>query len=364
MNEYKQCDFHVPAEWEPQSGIMLAWPHEGTDWKPYLNDIEKTYVQLSDAITRHESLLLVAKDPETVRAKLGKVLKRRQMQKIIFRQCEYNDTWARDFGPITLTSHHQTRGFFVPNHLLDFHFNGWGEKFPSDLDDAVNVHLYYSGVFYGALENHSDFVLEGGALETDGDGSLFLTRSSQTAPHRNQPLTPDNIENRLKKIFDFAKRIVWIEHGQIIGDDTDGHIDTLMRCAPNHTLLYMGTDDKDDAQYEELKMMEDQLRELRTLDGKPYRLLRLPMPEAIYDDGERLPATYANFVIINGAVIVPTYNQPEKDRQAMDIIRQAFPDREIIGIDSCTPIRQHGSLHCLTMHLPKGVLITDDSYQF
>lgn len=364
MNENKQCDFHIPAEWEPQSGIMLVWPNKDTDWKPYLDDIEKTYLQLSDVITRHESLLLIAKDPDAVREKLGKVLQRRQMQKIIFRQCRYNDTWARDYGPITLTSHHHTRGFFVPNHLLDFHFNGWGEKYPSELDDAVNVHLYYSGIFYGALENHSDFVLEGGAIDTDGYGTLFLTRSSQVAPHRNQPLTPDDIERRLKKIFDFARRIVWIEHGHITGDDTDGHIDTLVRCAPSHTLLYMGTDDTDDPQYEELKLMEEQLKALLTLDGKPYRLMRLPMPDAIYDDGERLPATYANFVIINGAVIVPTYNQPEKDRQAMDIIRQAFPDREVIGIESRTPIRQHGSLHCLTMHLPEGVLITDDSYQF
>lgn len=360
MNEYKQSDFHMPAEWEPQSGIMIVWPHEDTDWAPYLNDIEKTYLELSDAITHHEYLLVVARHPEHVTQKLSGKLSTEQMARVIIKQCDSNDTWARDLGPITLTSAHHTSGFFVPNHLLDFKFNGWGEKFPSELDDAVNVKLYYSGVFYAALENHSDFVLEGGALETDGNGTLFLTTSSQIAPHRNQPLTQNDIEHRLHAVFDFAKRIVWIDHGHIIGDDTDGHIDTLVRCAPHNTLLYMGTDDKDDAQYDDLKLMEEQLQGLRTLDGQPYRLLRLQLPDAIYDGEERLPATYANFVIINGAVIVPTYGQPENDAKAMGTIRQAFPDREIIGIDSRTAIRQHGSLHCLTMHLPEGVLITSD----
>lgn len=364
MNEFKQSDFHLHAEWEQQSGVMLAWPHEDTDWAPYLTEIEDTYVKLIDAITSHEYVLLVARDVDKVKAKLREKLRRIQYLRIIFRQCDYNDTWARDFGPITLTSHHHTMGFFVPNHLLDFHFNGWGQKYPADLDDAVNVHLYFSGIFYGALENHSDFVLEGGALETDGYGTLFLTRSSQVAPNRNQPLTPDQIDKRLRTIFDFAQRIVWLEHGQLIGDDTDGHIDTLMRCAPNHTLLYIGTDDKDDPQYEELKLMEEQIQSIKTLEGGKYNLLKLPLPDKVEYGGERLPATYANFLVINGAVIVPTYNQPEKDKQALEIIGKAFPGREIIGIDSLVPIRQHGSFHCLTMQLPEGVLITDDSYQF
>lgn len=362
MNKYKQCDFRLPPEWEPQSGIMMAWPHEGTDWRPYLADIERTVTEMADAITRHELLLLVAKDPHDAEEKLSRVLNRQQMAKVIIKQCDNNDTWARDFGPITLTSCHHAKGFFVPNHLLDFKFNGWGKKFPSELDDAINVQLYYSGAFYGALENHSDFVLEGGAIETDGYGTLFLTRSSQTAPNRNQPLTASDIEQRLLSIFDFAERIVWIEHGQLVGDDTDGHIDTLVRCAPSHTLLYIGCDDEDDPQYKELKLMEDQLKETLTLDGRHYNLLKLPMPDPIYDGKERLPATYANFVIINGAVLVPTYNQPEKDGEAMGIIQKAFPDREIIGIDARTPIRQHGSLHCLTMQLPKDVLLTDDKF--
>lgn len=364
MNKYKHTDYRLPAEWEPQSGIMLAWPHKDTDWAPYLDKIERTYVELISTITHYERVLLIARDTDKVKARLSRELTRLQMRRIIFRQCDYNDTWARDFGPITVVSHHQTRGFFVPNHLFDFRFNGWGNKYPADLDDAVNVNLYYSGIFYAALENHSDFVLEGGAIETDGYGTLFVTRSSQMSPNRNQPLTQTDIERRFLKIFDCLHRIVWIDHGHLIGDDTDGHIDTLIRCAPNHTLLYIGTDDTDDPQYEELKLMEQQLHGIKTLEEQPYRLLKLPLPDAITYKGERLPATYANFIVLNRAVIVPTYNQPKKDKQAMEIIGSAFADREIVGIDASIPIRQHGSLHCLSMHLPEGVLITDDSYQF
>ena len=364
MNKNKQCDFRLPAEWEEQSGIMIAWPHEGTDWAPYLEEIEQTYTELVDAITQYEYVLLLARDPEDVKAKLRKRLKHLQMRRIIFRQMEFNDTWTRDYGPITLCSHHQTRGFFVPNHMLDFKFNGWGEKFKAALDDAVNVRLYYSGIFYGALENHSDFVFEGGAIDTDGQGTIFLTRHSQTAPHRNQPLTETEIDSRLRSIFDFADRIVWIEHGELIGDDTDGHIDTLVRCAPNNTLLYAGTDDESDPQYGELKLMEEQLKDLRTTDGRLYNIMRLTLPDPVYYDGERLPATYANFLVINGAVIVPTYGQPDCDREAMDIIGSAFPDRNVIGINSLVTVRQHGSFHCLTMQLPKGLLITENSYMF
>ena len=181
------------------------------------------------------------------------------------------------------------------------------------------------------------------------------------APHRNQPLTQQQIEERLKEYLG-AERIIWLNHGSLVGDDTDGHIDTLVRICPDDTLLCIGCDDKDDEQYEELQLMEKELQTLRTIDGRPYRLLRLPMPRPIYDGEadssrftlhtslkDRLPATYANYLVINGAVLVPTYAQPDLDTEAMRIIQQAFPDRDIIGIDCRPVIRQHGSLHCCTM---------------
>jgi agmatine/peptidylarginine deiminase len=255
----------------------------------------------------------------------------------------HNDTWARDHGFITVedTSFDQKSKALV---LLDFCFNGWGEKFEATLDNQINKHLYDQGLVKGHYEDHLDFVLEGGSIESDGKGTVFTTECCLMAPHRNQPLTKEEIENRLKEWLG-AERIVWLQHGSLIGDDTDGHIDTLVRICPNDTLLYTGGD-KD---HPDLAEMEKELQELRTLDGKPYRLLKLPLPRPIYDDGDRLPATYANYLVINGAVLVPTYNQPDLDAEALRIVGEAFPDREMVGIDCRAVIKQHGSLHCCTM---------------
>ena len=164
-------------------------------------------------------------------------------------------------------------------------------------------------------------------------------------------MTREDIERKLLETL-HAERMVWLEHGQLLGDDTDGHIDTTVRLAPNDTLLYIYSDEED-VYFADFQALEDQLKTLRTLEGKPYHLLRLPFPEPIYDNEERLPATYANFVILNHHVLCPTYAQPERDRLAMQQLQKAFPDRKVIGIDARTVIRQHGSLHCLTMQYPK-----------
>ena len=308
--------YRLPAEWEPQSGVMLTWPHANTDWAPMLNEVTQTYEEMAREIRRREPLLIVG--PPT------------------------NDTWARDHGFISL----------VPSLLLDFCFNGWGEKFPAELDNAINRRLYDDGSVKGTYIDHLDFVLEGGSIESDGKGTIFTTSSCLLAPHRNQPLTREQIEERLKE-FLYADRVLWIDHGHLTGDDTDGHIDTLVRIAPDDTLLYIGCDDPQDEQYEELCLMEEQLRTFRTTDGKPYRMKRLPLPRPIYDNSERLPATYANFLVINGAVLCPTYAQPDLDAEALRIIGEAFPDREIVGIDCRSLIKQHGSLHCCTMQFPE-----------
>lgn len=202
------------------------------------------------------------------------------------------------------------------------------------------------GLVKGIYEDHLDFVLEGGSIESDGKGTIFTTTCCLMAPHRNQPLTQAEIEERLKEYLG-AERIVWLNHGSLIGDDTDGHIDTLVRIAPDDTLIYIGGD----GDHPDLVEMEKELMKLRTMEGKPYRLLKLPLPRPIYDTaaGNRLPATYANYLVINGAVLVPTYNQSDLDAEAMHIIGEAFPDREIVGIDCRAVVQQHGSLHCCTM---------------
>ncbi|MDD7257047.1 MAG: agmatine deiminase family protein [Prevotellaceae bacterium] len=353
----------LPAEWEPQSFVQLTWPHKQTDWLPYLDEINTVYVEMACAITKYERLLVVCPDANEVKKRLFPILSEEQKGRVVFHLCPSNDTWARDHGFITLNN----------GHLLDFRFNGWGEKFAADKDNAINGSLFQAyGVLkgeknrsdsnengrganlfggYDKYENHLDFVLEGGSIESDGQGTVFTTTGCLLAPHRNQPLTQQEIENELKKRL-CAERVLWIDHGHLAGDDTDGHIDTLVRLAPNDTLLYVGCDDEDDEHFADLKAMESQLRTFRTKSGAPYHLLRLPMPDAVYAGGERLPATYANFLIINGAVIIPAVQQPEKDKEATEIIRQAFPDREMILINSLPIVRQHGSIHCCTMQFP------------
>lgn len=300
------------AEWEPQSAVQLTWPHKDTDWAPILPEITAVYEEMKREIESRETVIVVDDIP-------------------------HNDTWARDHGFITV----EENGQLI---LLDFKFNGWGEKFAAELDNDINRQLYEQQLVKGIYESHLDFVLEGGSIESDGKGTIFTTTCCLMAQHRNQPLTQQEIEQQLKEWLG-AERIVWINHGSLIGDDTDGHIDTLVRIAPNDTLLYIGADDE----HPDLLLMEQELQQLRTIDGHPYRLLRLPMPRPIYDDGERLPATYANYLVINGTVLVPTYNQPDLDQEAISTIGKAFPDREIIGIDCRAVIRQHGSLHCCTM---------------
>ena len=306
------------AEWENQSMVQLTWPHEGTDWAPILDEITAVYKEMAREIRKREPLLIVDSIP-------------------------HNDTWARDHGFITIEEtsfDHKSKALV----LLDFCFNGWGDKFEATLDNQINKHLFEQGLVKGVYEDHLDFVLEGGSIESDGKGTIFTTECCLMAPHRNQPLTKQEIENRLKEWLG-AERIVWLQHGSLLGDDTDGHIDTLVRICPYDTLLYSGGD-KD---HPDLALMEEELKSLRTLEGKPYRLLKLPLPRPIFDDGDRLPATYANYLVINGSVLVPTYDQPDLDEEAMRIIGQAFPDRQIVGIDCRAVIKQHGSLHCCTM---------------
>ena len=342
-------NYILPAEWHTQSCVQLTWPHEDTDWRDYLDDITETFVQIAKAVAHYEPLVIAAKYPERVREVLAESLNDDEMARVSIYECDNNDTWARDHAFITLVS---TTDASASCRLLDFRFNGWGEKFAADKDNRINRTLYDKGVFSGERVDYDDFVLEGGSIESDGRGTVLTTSVCLMAPHRNQPMTQAEVETVLKERL-CARKIVWFDYGLLIGDDTDGHIDTIVRVCPDNTLLYVGCDDENDPQYADLKALENQLQQATDADGRPYRLLKLPMPDALYDDGDRLPATYANFLIINGAVIVPTYNQEENDARALELVAEAFPGYDIIGIDSQTIVRQHGSIHCLTMQYPE-----------
>jgi agmatine deiminase len=300
----------------------MAWPHENTDWAPILGKARKTFSEILHAIEQFEQVILVRSDAYDVPT---------------------DDTWARDFGPITI----EEDGKPV---LLDFRFNGWGGKFPAEQDNAVTRNLHKRGAFGSTALNSVDLILEGGSIESDGKGTLLTTTECLLNPNRNPQLTKKQIEQRLKAELG-VQTILWLENGALIGDDTDAHIDTLARLCPDKTIVYVACDDPSDAHYDNLKAME-----LELMQFSDYRLLPLPWPAAKYDeDGNRLPATYANYLVINGAVLVPTYNDPA-DQPAMEVVQKAFPNRKIIGIDCCTLILQHGSLHCVTMQIPRGVL--------
>lgn len=336
--------YRLPAEWEPQAGILLAWPHPATDWADQLDAAEAVYCKIIAAICRFQPCMIVVPEPDNIRDKLfayGIPAERIRLYAI-----PTNDTWARDFGPLTVFTDQDPI-------LLDFGFNGWGGKFVSDNDNQVTARLHADGAFGEIRRRPIDLILEGGSIESDGNGTLLTTAKCLLNDNRNPELDRPALEQRLRDLLG-VNQILWLEHGHLAGDDTDSHIDTLARLCPDDTILYQACDSKDDEHYSDLCAMESELKAFRTPAGAPYRLIPLPWPSACYEDDQRLPATYANFLVINGAVLVPTYNDPA-DRDALDAIALAFPEREIIGIDCSTLIRQHGSLHCITMQLPEGV---------
>ncbi len=338
----------LPAEWERVGGVLLAWPHADTDWAPMLDSVQDCYIKLIEAVTRHASAVVVAPDMGSITTRL--IMSDVDIDRLFWAIIPTNDTWTRDYGPIVTTS--------GPDdwQINDFCFNGWGLKFAADLDNLVTSRLYHGGTFIGQYKNRLGFVLEGGSIESDGHGTLMTTSRCLMSPNRNGDMSRADIEKYLKDTLNI-ERVLWVDHGALEGDDTDSHIDTLARFAPDDTILYVGTDDETDSHYDELRRMLDDLKSFRTADGRPYHLIELPLPDPIRDaEGNRLPATYANFLILNDAVLMPTYDQPRKDRLAAQILKIAFPNHTIETVDCRALIEQHGSLHCATMQLPYEIL--------
>lgn len=338
-----ETKFYLPSEWHPQSYVQLTWPHAETDWAYMLEEVEDCFLDIARNIAQRQPLLLVA--PQFP----GKLENFEFRDNIYYVQCPTNDTWARDHGFITLLDDRSTP------LLLDFCFNGWGMKFAANKDNLINSHLAETALLNGTYTNCRNFILEGGSIESDGNGTLLTTSTCLLAPNRNDTMDRLHLEQYLKERFNL-QQILWLDYGYLAGDDTDSHVDTLARLCPDNTIVYVKCTDPQDEHYTSLQAMEEQLKSFRTLAGLPYRLLPLPMAEAIYSqEGDRLPATYANFLIMNDAVLYPTYAQPDKDMQAKEILKQAFPGREIVGIDCRALIQQHGSLHCVTMQYPQEV---------
>jgi agmatine deiminase len=334
---------YLPAEWAPQSAVQLTFPHEGTDWAGVLDEVLPVFVTLAETISRFQTVLIICQNAESTL----NLFKNKNKKNIILAEAPSNDTWARDHGGIVV---------FEDNEpvILDFMFNGWGLKFAADLDNQITHTLWQKGILKGK-HGYPGLILEGGGIESDGEGTLLTTSECLLSPNRNPHLDKTALESQLKILFGLD-RVLWLDNGYLAGDDTDSHIDTLARfCSPD-TIAYVRCDDPTDEHYPALLRMEAELQAFQTAHSQPYRLVALPWPDACYaPDGHRLPATYANFLIINGAVLVPTYRVPQ-DEAALDIFRNIFPDREVICIDCLPLIGQHGSLHCVTMQYPVGVV--------
>ena len=335
----------LAAEWDSRvNAVMIAYPAPHTDWGYMLEEARQCFDNIIAALACQCNIkVIIVGDYHTLRKRLGS--KGLFNNNIAVLDVEYNDTWARDFGPLTLTD---DSGNIV---YLDFKFNGWGMKYAANLDNQVCNALANLPLIHAPIKNYQDFVLEGGSIETDGKGTLLTTTGCLLSPNRNGAFSQEQIEEQLKQRLG-AKRVLWINNGELEGDDTDGHIDTLVRMADEHTLAYVRCDNMMDSHFHSLSAMERELRQLTDAEGNPYNLVALPMPSPVYDDdSNRLPATYANFLILPHNVLLPVYNQPENDRKAIDTLRSIFPQKTVIPIDCNALIKQHGSLHCVTMQM-------------
>lgn len=342
------ADRRFIAEWEDVDAVLVALPHCESDWNYILDEARDQFKRLIETLTQAGEYCIILTDKYDNAANLVEDIDT-SLYKIV--EAPYNDTWTRDYGPITIETRTKDR------IALDFGFNGWGLKFASDRDNLVNLNLSKLNIFDNCrLHNVRSFILEGGSIDTDGKGTILTTTRCLCSDNRNGGLDKEEVEKVLSKLLG-TERVLWLDHGDLAGDDTDSHIDTLCRMAPGDTIVYTGSHDMDDEHFESLLKMRIQLEKFETTDGNPYRLIELPLPDAIYDEeGQRLPATYANYLVTERNIFIPTYGQPNNDRRACEMLKVAFPHHKQWCVDCNTLIKQHGSLHCSTMQIPRGVL--------
>lgn len=342
-----QTKFNLPAEWSKQDAILLCWPHQSMDWEPILSEVEPEFDQIAYQISQYQKLIIIAYDQDHQHAIHQRLVNiNARMDAIDWLLHPNNDTWCRDFGPITVNNDDQVIA-------LDFQFNGWGEKYAYQSDNEIPQQLLQHRLIHCPLQT-IPFVLEGGSIDSNGEGTVLTTEQCLLSNKRNPGLNKQQIEEQLSKSLG-CSRILWLSSGHLEGDDTDSHIDNLARfCDPN-TIAYASCDDPSDSHYQDLKAMEDELKQFRTANGEAYQLIALPIPQAIYHDGDRLPASYVNFLITNQQVLMPVYNAPE-DTVNLKALQSIFKDREVIGVSCRSIIKQSGSVHCLTMQLPEHTI--------
>lgn len=346
MTMKNNTGFRLPAEWETDSAVLLSWPHAGTDWAYILDDAQRCVAEIARAVASvGRKVIVIAPDPHEVTEALGDISAKGLLTVYPYLT---NDTWTRDYGPLTLLDDTGSP------MCVDYQFNGWGLKFASDRDNLATGHLVADGLISAPVCDRLDYTLEGGSVDIDTDGTVITTSECMLSLNRNGHISREAVERELISTLG-ASRVIWLDHGSLKGDDTDSHIDTLARFAPGHTLLYNVCADPEDPNYDDIAAMGQQIEQLAPAYGLKTAVLPLPAPIHDADDGHQLPATYANFLALPEAVLMPVYGQPSTDSQAMEIIGKIF-DRPVIPVDCRALIRQHGSLHCMTMQIPLQAL--------
>ena len=337
------------AEFAAQSGVLLTWPHPFTDWRNDIDAVTAVYIEIAREISQREPLLVICYD-SAHQHRVKHMLAGAGVggDTLHFFNAPTNDTWIRDYGPLAV-------GAATERTLLDFTFNGWGNKHPADLDNNISRALHAADFFTGAVFRHLSLILEGGSIDTDGQGTLLTTSQCLLRSSRNPEYGKHSLEHLFHELLGID-RVLWLDHGELEGDDTDAHVDMLARFCSPHTIAYQQCTDPDDSHHRTLAAMEAQLRSFHTANGESYRLVPLPLPGPVSAaTGQRLPASYCNFLVIDSATLVPVYGDPA-DAVALQRLANCFPERDIVPINCLALIQQSGSLHCATMQLPEGYL--------
>lgn len=357
MGKYYFGEAVIP-EWAEQDAVILAWPNDRMDWADHLEMVHACYLEIISASLEHTHVVLLVDREDDLPVGFMHRWTEKPHSVILINDFLLNDTWMRDVMPLF--------GMLEESKVArDFGFNGWGLKFPANHDNTAVRRLFKECTLFhtGEQDNDSvvllpkqDYILEGGAIESDGRGTLMTTDSVICEANRNVLSENRNYQiERLKEAF-AIHNIYSLGVQAMRGDDTDGHIDTLARFIDEHTIVYNYTEDKDDVHYDLMQALQKEVQAMLDIDSKPYKCVPLPIPSPIFDeDGMQLPATYANFLITNGAILVPIYQDP-MDQVALKVIQDLKPEYKVVGIDCRALILQHGSLHCITMQVPKGFL--------
>ncbi len=336
--------FRMPAEWEPQSAVWLSWPHNRATWPGHFRPIPAKFAEIVAHISRFEDVRINIAQPLQKRAWSLINKAKADLSKVAFYDHPTNDTWCRDHGPI-----------FVKNDktgevaVTDWMHNAWGGKYPPyDLDNTIPPKI---AAALGLRRFEKKMIMEGGSLDVNGSGLLLTTESCLLNKNRNPTMSKSEIEQALREMLG-VKTILWLGDG-IIGDDTDGHIDDMTRFFSADGIVTVLENNKRDKNYPILIENLERLHALRTPEGKKFNIVALPMPKPCWCDGQQMPASYANFLVINGAMLMPAFRQPKRDAEAAAVLAACFPGREIIPVDCLELVWGLGTLHCISQQQPK-----------